>query len=119
MMLVNLSVLSAKPTDISIYAQNVVPYLEELDTCILRSGSSLDSFIKDGIKATIPAGMSPDFGMKGHAKRLLWTQFGLPKLYKKLKANLIFSPLPETPLYTSCCNVAMVHDLIPLRYPDR
>ncbi|AFY37001.1 glycosyl transferase group 1 [[Leptolyngbya] sp. PCC 7376] len=119
MMLVNLSVLSAKPTGISIYAKNVVPHLVELDSFTLLSESSLIPLVKEDVRQKIPAGMSPDFGMQGHAKRLLWTQFGLPKLYKKLKANLIFSPLPETPLYTSCCNVAMVHDLIPLRYPDR
>lgn len=120
MLLVNLSVLSEKPTGISIYAQNVVPHLGELSPCVLKSGSPLTPLIKGGISTQkIPEGMSPDFGSKGHAKRLIWTQFSLPKIYRELNASLIFSPLPEMPLYTKCRTVVMVHDLIPLRYPDR
>ncbi len=116
MLLVNLSVLLNKPTGISIYAKNVVPYFDGLDLCLLESGTQLKVGDKN---IDIPEGMGPDFGIKGHLRRLLWTQFELPKIYRSLDAKLIFSPLPEAPLYTSCRTVVMVHDLIPLRYPDR
>jgi glycosyltransferase involved in cell wall biosynthesis len=119
MLLVNLAVLTEQPTGISIYAQNVVPHLGTLNAQILSNNSHQLTLNPGGKIYPIPAGMSPHFGLKGHAKRLGWTQFTLPKLYRQLNANLIFSPLPEAPLYTDCRTVIMVHDLIPLRYPDR
>jgi len=114
MLLVNLSVLLDKPTGIGIYGKNIASHLGDLDPVLLTNLSSFSLKTQ-----AIPAGMSPDFGVKGHVRRLLWTQFELPKIYRKLDANLIFSLLPEAPLYTACRNVVMVHDLIPLRYPDR
>lgn len=114
MLLVNLSVLLDKPTGISIYGKNIVSHLGDLDPVLLTNLSSFSLKTQ-----AIPVGMSPDFGVKGHVRRLLWTQFELPKIYRELDANLIFSPLPEAPLYTACRTVVMVHDLIPLRYPDR
>ncbi|MGB2923697.1 MAG: glycosyltransferase family 1 protein [Limnothrix sp.] len=114
MLLVNLSVLLDEPTGISIYGKNIVSHLSNLNPLLL---TNLQDF---PLKArSVPIGLSPDFGIKGHAKRLLWTQFELPKIYRELNAELIFSPLPEAPLYTNCRTVVMVHDLIPLRYPDR
>lgn len=117
--LVNLAVLTEEPTGISVYAQNVVPYLGRLDAYFLTSNPQNLSLDRGGQIYEIPAGMSPHFGLKGHGKRLGWTQFRLPQLYRRLNGRLIFSPLPEAPLYTDCRTVIMVHDLIPLRYPDR
>ncbi len=57
--------------------------------------------------------------MKGHLRRLLWTQFQLPKIYQNLKSQLLFSPIPEAPLYTNCRFVVTAFDMIPLRVPKR
>jgi glycosyltransferase involved in cell wall biosynthesis len=51
--------------------------------------------------------------------RLFWTQFELPKIYKRLNTSLLFSPVPEAPLSQNCRSIVMVHDLIPLRFPKR
>jgi glycosyltransferase involved in cell wall biosynthesis len=64
------------------------------------------------------AKLTNDFGLRGHLRRLLWTQLELPKIYQQKQANLIFSPIPETPLFTKCRSVVTVHDLIPLRFPQ-
>jgi glycosyltransferase involved in cell wall biosynthesis len=50
---------------------------------------------------------------------LLWTQWQLPRIYRALKAQLLFSPVPEAPLFADNRTVVMVHDLIPLRFPSR
>ena len=63
--------------------------------------------------------LTPADGTKGHLRRLLWTQFQLPKIYQNLKSQLLFSPIPEAPLYTSSRFVVMSHDIIPLRFPKR
>ncbi|ANV85086.1 mannosyltransferase [Picosynechococcus sp. PCC 7003] len=117
MILVNLSILSKKPTGISIYARNILPYLSQLNSKFLVC--NFDNQFTTFNSYLISKELSPDFGLKGHLKRLYWTQFTLPKIYHKLESNLIFSPLPESPIYTTARTVVMVHDLIPLRYPDK
>ncbi len=113
-MLVNLSFLSTKPTGITTYALNLLPHLQSLKLKLLTSQilPKYDCYL-------ISPDLTPDQGTKGHFDRLLWTQFKLPRIYKKLRSQLLFSPLPEAPLYTNCRFVVMSHDLIPLRFPKR
>ncbi|MBD2168735.1 glycosyltransferase family 4 protein [Calothrix membranacea FACHB-236] len=113
-MLVNLSFLSQKPTGITIYANNVFPYFQSLNPQLLVANK-----ISNYTCYSVPPDLTPDQGTKGHFRRLIWTQFQLPKIYTKLKSHLLFSPLPEAPLYTNCRFVVMFHDLIPLRFPRR
>jgi glycosyltransferase involved in cell wall biosynthesis len=113
-LIINLSVLFAKPTGISNYTRNLFPYLKSLDPTLLTAQKYPDFncyLISDNL--------TPAHGTKGHFRRLIWTQFQLPKIYCKLQSNLLFSPIPEAPLRTSCRFIVMVHDLIPLRFPKR
>jgi glycosyltransferase involved in cell wall biosynthesis len=113
-LLINLSILFSKPTGISSYAQNIFPYLKSLDPTLLTAQvyPSFKCYL-------VPDNLTPAHGTKGHFNRLVWTQFYLPKIYKKLKSNLLFSLIPEAPLYANCRSIVMVHDLIPLRFPKR
>lgn len=113
-MLVNLSFLIRQPTGISTYALNILPSLKSLDPTLLVADA-----IANYTCYPIPAGQTPDQGMKGHLRRLLWTQLSLPRIYRQLKANLLFSPLPEAPIFSQCRSIVTVHDLIPLRFPSR
>ncbi len=113
-MLVNLAVLMRQPTGISTYALNLLPAIAALDPTLLVSEPIA------GYRChPIPAGQTPEQGIRGHFKRLTWTQFQLPRLYRQLAASLIFSPLPEAPLGSACRSIVMLHDLIPLRFPSR
>ncbi len=111
-LLVNLSVIFAKPTGIGRYALNILPYLTPLQPTLLTA-ENLDNFQC----FTIPNNLSPEQGIRGHLNRLIWTQWQLPPIYQKLQGTLLFSPLPEAPLFSNCRFVVMVHDLIPLRFP--
>ncbi|MGK7938774.1 MAG: glycosyltransferase family 4 protein [Crocosphaera sp.] len=113
-LLINLSLLLSKPTGITVYANNVFPYLKSLRPTLLASQQ-----YQDFNTYLVPNNLTPEEGSKGHLNRLLWTQFKLPKIYNKLQANLLFSPVPEAPLYSKCRSVVMVHDLIPLRFPKK
>ncbi|MDY7022883.1 MAG: glycosyltransferase family 1 protein [Cyanobacteriota bacterium] len=113
-LLINLSVLIPKATGISVYASQILPHLKRLNPTLLIAESKTDYSCYP-----LPNNMTPDQGTKGHFRRLLWTQFKLPFIYHQLKGNLVFSPLPEAPLYTSCRSIVMAHDLIPLRFPRR
>ena len=110
-LLINLAVLFAKPTGIATYAKNLINNLGDLNPTLLTAEkfNTFDCY-------PIPNNMTPAQGSRGHLRRLLWTQFQLPQIYRKLKANLIYSPLPEAPLYRNCRSIVMCHDLIPLRF---
>jgi len=111
-LLVNLSVLFDKPTGIATYAQNIIPSLVSLNPTLLSAKNFVDYDCY-----SIPGDITPAQGSKGHFKRLLWNQFQLPRIYQESKASLIFSPIPEAPLFSRCRYVVMCHDLIPLRFP--
>jgi glycosyltransferase involved in cell wall biosynthesis len=91
---------------------NLLPYLKDLDPVLLTATPRADFR-----NYPIPGDLAPDRGGRGHLKRLLWTGFQLPKIYRALNAGRLFSPLPEAPLDRECRFVVMVHDLIPLRFP--
>ena len=111
-LLINLSVLISQPTGISVYANNILPQLQKLNPTLLVPNN-----IPNFNCHLIPNNMTPAQGTKGHLRRLFWTQFKISNIYKKLQANLLFSPLPEAPLFSQCRYIIMAHDLIPLRFP--
>ena len=111
-LLFNLSMVFDKPTGIANYALNTAKNLSDMAPTLLISNA------RDNFSCyQISNNMTPAQGSKGHLRRLLWTQFQLPQIYQKLKAKLIYSPIPEAPLYSKCSYVVMCHDLIPLRFP--
>ena len=112
--LINLSVVFSQPTGISNYATNLIPYLKFLQPTLLAAEDYPDFNCY-----SIPNNLTPAQGTKGHFSRLWWTQFQLPKIYQNLKSQLLFSPLPEAPLYSRCRYIVTVHDVIPLRFPKR
>lgn len=112
--LINLSYLFLQPTGLATYAKNLYPYLSSLNPTLLISQT-----VPDFNCYPVPADMTPAQGTKGNIKRLLWTQFQLAKIYQTHQASLLFSPIPEAPLYRSCRYIITVHDLIPLRFPQR
>ena len=113
-LIVNLSNVLFKSTGISNYTKNVFPYLKSIAPILLSSEihAGFESYL-------IPDNLTSEQGTKGHFNRLIWTQFQLPRIYRKLKSKLLFSPIPEAPLFSDCFSVVMVHDFIPLRFPKR
>jgi glycosyltransferase involved in cell wall biosynthesis len=113
-LLINLSVVFSQPTGISKYATNLVPYLKTLYPTLLTAESYPEFNCY-----SVPNNLTPAQGTKGHLTRLFWTEFKLPKIYHQLKSQLLFSPLPEAPLFSDCRYIVTIHDVIPLRFPKR
>lgn len=113
-LIINLSVLFSQPTGISNYAKNLFPSLKPLNPTLLTSENYPEFNCY-----SIPDNLTLAQGTKGHFLRLLWTQIQLPKIYKNLKSQLLFSPVIEAPLYSDCRFVVTAHDFIPLRFPQR
>ncbi|MGB3138659.1 MAG: glycosyltransferase family 1 protein [Nodosilinea sp.] len=113
-LLINLSFVPTKPTGLGVYALNLVQHLAIADSIILS-----DRDIAGYARIAPPRGTTTESGKAGHARRLWWTQTQVPKLYQQLNAKLLFSPIPEAPLWSQCQTVVTVHDLIPLHFPQR
>ncbi len=120
-LVVNLSALMEKPTGLSVYAQNVVPYLEELDPIVLIRESLIASWATKhpGLRLEpIRNDLSADSGAKGHARRLAWVETVLAARLRKITDPVLFSPVPEAPLLRRVPTVVTVFDFIPrLFYP--
>ncbi|GAP96408.1 glycosyl transferase, group 1 [Leptolyngbya sp. NIES-2104] len=89
-----------------------MPGLNLLDP-VLLTGQNLPEYYCYKISDQL----TPDQGTKGHFNRLKWTQFNLPGIYRNLQSNLLFSPIPEAPIFTKCRYVVTLHDFIPLKFP--
>ncbi|NJN04395.1 MAG: glycosyltransferase family 4 protein [Leptolyngbyaceae cyanobacterium RM1_1_2] len=113
-LLVNLSILTQRPTGIDVYARQVTSQLKSLEPKLLSQET-----IKGFEHQVIPGNLSPESGKWGHFRRLVWLQQQLPRYYSRFNSDLIFSPLPEAPLYTRCRFVVTAHDVIPLHFPKR
>jgi glycosyltransferase involved in cell wall biosynthesis len=118
---VNLAFLPIKPTGLATYALNLLPHLHQLDPTLFVATP------QEGFTCqAVPADLTNEQGRKGHFSRLMWTQFRLPSLLKlgrsqlagshAGKSPLLFSPIPEAPLFAGARFVVTVHDLIPLRF---
>jgi glycosyltransferase involved in cell wall biosynthesis len=117
-LLINLSFLAAKPTGITTYAASLFPYLQPLHPTLLISSSASSAALAFDCYP-VPPNLTPDYGSLGHLRRLLWTQLQIPQISKKVRSRLLFSPIPEAPLYTQCRYIVNVNDLIPLHFPHR
>lgn len=113
-LLVNLTFIPTKPTGHAVYAQNLIPYLKDLDP-LLFTAQAQPNFNCHLVSDQL----NPDRGTPGHVQRLWWTQFQLPPIYRQLHSQLFFSPIPEAPLFTSCRSIVTLHDFIPRRFPRR
>ena len=117
-MQVNLAYLLDRPTGTTQYALNLLPHLEALSPHYLATPASQLPVHR---YTAVPANMTAKHGTVGHLRRLAWTQFKLPTLCssdKIEKNSLLFSPIPEAPLFSKTRSVVTFHDLIPLRFPQ-
>lgn len=121
-LVVNLSALMEKPTGLSVYAERVVPYLEELAPIVLIRESMIDLWAAKhpGLRLeSIRDDLSADNGVKGHVRRLAWLETVLAARLRRISDPLLFSPVPEAPLLRDFATVVTVFDFIPrLFYPE-
>ncbi len=117
---VNLSLVGVKPTGLATYARNLIPHLN-LPMTLLASATFPRGELATCNHREIPANLTAEQGKLGHLRRLLWTQQRLPQICAELRSPLLFSPIPEAPLWgqkPKIPAVVVVHDLIPLRFPQ-
>jgi glycosyltransferase involved in cell wall biosynthesis len=98
--LLNYRPVLRQPTGIGVYANAVLPALQELPHVLIPGG-------EEGTA-------------KQRLRRLVWMQLELLRLAERHKASLIFTPAPEGYLGRQRIpQVVMVHDLRPITHPER
>ena len=99
-LLLNYRPVLRQPTGIGVYANSVLPALQELPHVLIPGGDEGTA--------------------QQRLKRLAWSQLQLPRLAKRHGASLIFTPAPEGYLGPQTIpQVVMVHDLRPISHPER
>jgi glycosyltransferase involved in cell wall biosynthesis len=99
-LLLNYRPVLRQPTGIGVYAQAVLPALQELPHVLIPGGE--------------------EGSASQRLKRLAWSQRELPRLARRHGASLIFTPAPEGYLGPQTIpQVVMVHDLRPISHPER
>jgi glycosyltransferase involved in cell wall biosynthesis len=106
----NFSIMDSRPTGLGVYAENVLKEMVvQLKEAHLWGGRPIPG-IPSGWKQTVLA-RSP-----GHLSRqlLLQTQF------RRISGtcDVVYSPVPELPIGMSTPGVFVLHDLIPLQFPE-
>ena len=98
MLLLNYKPVLSQPTGIGVYANAVLPAFDQFEHTLIPGGGSGSG--------------------KERLNRLAWSQLQLPRMARKWKADLIFTPAPEGYLGDQVVpQVLMVHDLRPLSHP--
>ena len=98
-LLLNYRPVLRQPTGIGVYANAVLPALQELPHVLVPGG-------EEGTA-------------QQRLKRLLWSQVQLPRLARRHKASLIFTPAPEGYLGPQRIpQIVMVHDLRTISHPE-
>jgi glycosyltransferase involved in cell wall biosynthesis len=99
-LLLNYRPVLRQPTGIGVYANAVLPALQELPHVLIPGGEEGSG--------------------RQRLSRLMWSQVELPRLARRHKASLIFTPAPEGYLGPQRIpQVVMVHDLRPISHPER
>lgn len=116
---VNASIVGQRPTGLGFYALYLIRALDDLGEpmCVFTSRPDLVT-ARGATVVPIPAGVRPERGARGHLRRLLWTQTGLRRLVRRERPRLLLNMMPEGLVRPPVPQVTIVHDLLPLLYPE-
>jgi len=116
---VNASILGERPTGLGVYTLNLVRELDALreDLIVYTSAPAALPLGRRRIHA-VPASVRPERHMLGHALRMAWIQTVLRAHLRRHRADVLLNTVPEGLLAPAVPQVTVVHDLLPLRYPE-
>lgn len=114
---INASIFDLRPSGLGVYARALARALVDLHPDLVVYTSRPEEM---PLARPIPPWGEPSRGGTGHLWRLLWTQTGLPRRTHADQADVLLNTLPEGPLRLRLRlpQVSVVHDLIPLFYPE-
>jgi glycosyltransferase involved in cell wall biosynthesis len=119
MIAVNAAIIGDRPTGLGLYALNLIQELDALGERLVVFTSCPEAIRAPRARVErVPALVRPERGTRGHLARLLWTQSGLRLSVARLRPQLLLNLVPEGVLRSAVPQVTVIHDVLPLRYPD-
>lgn len=116
---VNATILGARPSGLGIYAANIVREFGRLRNGLVVYTSSAQDLRGNGLELRkVSSVVRPERGLIGHVARLLWLQTMLPARVWKDRVRVLLNTVPEGMLTPVIPQVTVVHDLLPLVFPD-
>jgi glycosyltransferase involved in cell wall biosynthesis len=116
---INASFVGEQYTGISTYIRGLIGCLLALGHQIVVYGSSQHIQHRPGVQvAQTSPRLRAENGSAASAMRLAWTNALLPLRLRFDRSDLLISPSVEGPLWTPKPQILVVHDLIPLFYPQ-
>lgn len=112
---VNASIYDARPSGLGAYTRSLLEALAPLHRDLIVLTSRPDQLPNS---RTITSWGEPSKGRRGHLMRLLWSQTGLPRLCRRERADVLLNTLPEGPIRPPVPQVTIVHDILPLFFPE-
>src|SRR2546425_7799099 len=112
---VNASIFDRRPSGLGVYARALATALHALHHDMVVYTSRPDEM---PCARTIWPWGEPSRGGPGHLWRMLWTQTVLPRWVRRDRAHVLLNPLAEGPTRAPVPQVSVIHDLIPLLYPE-
>ncbi|HQJ75112.1 MAG TPA: glycosyltransferase family 1 protein [Bacteroidota bacterium] len=111
--LINATCDSSKPSGVGVFNREITKNLISIDPEIFFVYETIDFIPEYKNKKILSKSFSSESGTKGHFLRWTWEQTLLNfSCYK-----LIFSPVPEGPLFFKN-KAIVVHDILPIKYPE-
>jgi len=116
---VNASIVDHVRSGLGVYSVNLIQELQALhdDLIVYTSCPEIWQTNLANVRK-ISRDVQPSRGQKGHFRRIIWTQFFLPLRLLADRASLLLSPLPEGMLFPCVPQVVIIHDVLPLHFPQ-
>jgi len=116
---VNASILGARPSGLGIYTANLVREFDRLwnDWVVYTSSPEGLCASRATLRKISPI-VRPERRPAGHLCRLIWLQTVLRARILKDRIHLLLNTVPEGMLAPRVPQVTVVHDLLPLMYPE-
>lgn len=116
---VNASIVDPILSGLGVYAVNLLRELHRLhDDLVVYTSYPEVCGVNSTIVRRISPKVQPSRGRRGHLQRVVWIQTALPFRLLLDRASLLLSPLPEGMLFPIIPQVVVVHDVLPLYFPE-
>ena len=117
---INATIVDPSSSGLGVYAINVIRELALLHPPILVYTSAPELVKNNGVDVhEVSDAVRASRGFRGHVARVLWAHLSFPKRLREAQVSVLLSPTPlEAVLNSPVPQVLVVHDILPLRFPD-
>lgn len=116
---INASIFGSQPTGLGLYTANLVEAIDQFrdDVDVYVSKPDGIRLARGRVRRVFPV-VQPERNPAGHVLRLLWLQTVFPARLLLSRPRIVLNTVPEGVLRPVVPQVTVVHDLLPLFYPD-